>query len=374
MFRSVWVLACGALAFGLALSGPGRAQPGAAPNPSSGPSFACASPSEIEAIICQDAALSAADRHMAALYQMAKPGPRQTGSNQLGAQRYWLKDRDRRCAAGAWRKGSYRSLRDCVADAYHERMQALAVAALLTNPQAALAELRTLNPKAAPYYAALVDYATIEDPAARRRAVEAKLAPLYAAAEPNFRDNLDSVGKDARTAHDAASSDAGLAEFFDVSAVMGDVGLTWPCAVLLRRPGLLAGLRSLWGGAIDGQIPESDCEDELPAPYKIESLGSLALDAQPSCGGTIRFSTGRDLAMLKDAVRLHQRDGWRRAGAAPDGDQVAFKRKHAALVRQTEAALASYFAGYFKIDPPQADADGRDAAGAIIATAFGYCE
>lgn len=369
--NSRWsILAAAALAASLSWGAIGKADPAKL---AAGPTFPCTSPSAIESIICNDASLAAADRRMAALYQAAKSGSMNNGSNQLTVQRQWLKDRDAHCSSGAWKKFGHASAHDCVLSAYNDRLKALAVADLLSAPQLSLPELRTVAPKAAPYYEALLAYASIDSPTERTKAVEAKLAPLYVQMSPDVRDGLGYVGKDALTARGAASSDAGFLQLFDLSSMNADLDLIWPCAALIRRPGLIAGLGSIWGGTIDNQVPDSDCEQTLPSPPELNTLTQAVFKAQPPCEGTIRFSTGREYAKLEDAVRLHRRDVWREQSAAPSPDEAAFRRRKAALVGRTSEALTAYYTLYFHSNRTDAVVDGKAATNALVSAAFGYC-
>ncbi len=337
------------------------------------PSFSCAAPSQIEGLICHDAGLAAADRQMAVLYQATKSGAQGTGSNQPSAQRAWLKDRDTRCGADSWRKSGSKSQRDCVADAYNDRLKALAVAALIGSPRLALDTLHHLDPKSAPYYDALLAYATIDSPRERAKIVEAKLAPLYAQT-PALRDDSDRAGKHAATAADAASSDAGFAEFFDIASMENDSQLVWPCAALIKRPGLVAGLGAIWGGAVDSQVPGSDCATALPAPAEINLLDQAAFEGQPPCEGSIRFSTGRNLAMLEDAVRLRRPDIWRTIQDETSDEEDAFRRDKAALIHRTAAALTAYYARYWPSKGSDFAADGKAATDALVSAAFNLCQ
>jgi uncharacterized protein YecT (DUF1311 family) len=342
-----------------------------------GPSFDCSKPSEIEAVICRNPELSADDRHMAALYQAAKPGALGVGSNELNAQRDWLKDLKKECADGAWKNLHEPSLRDCVALLYRDRLRALAVATLMTTPETSLSELRQIDPKAAPIYEALFDYASINDAPRRIKAVENLLTPIYAAMDQDARNAFKSAGANAMTAHDAAASDVGFAQFFDISAMFGNVELTWPCEALLKRPGLIAGLGSLWGGAIDGQVPSSDCEAMLPQTPLVAAVSQQAMDAQPVCEGTIRFSTGRDYVKLSDAVLMHRTDVWGPAAPNVDGSgqqQRRFQRKHAAEIVKAEAELSAYYVRYYGIARDKAQGEAASAIEALIGGAFGYCE
>ena len=95
----------------VSFSGPARAE---------GPSFDCAKAEagSIEALICGDAALSAADRKMAEVYRAAstKAGDEQPPVLK-GEQRGWIKGRDE-----CWKSDAQRA---CVADAYRSRIAEL---------------------------------------------------------------------------------------------------------------------------------------------------------------------------------------------------------------------------------------------------------
>jgi len=342
-----------------------------------GPSFSCAKPSEIEAAICGDAVLSADDRRMTAFYQTAKSGALGLGSNQLDAQREWLKTRDKGCAKGGWRANRLKSLRDCIAGAYDDRLRALAVANLLATPRDSLAEIRRLNPKAAPTYEAVFDYATIDDPPRRAEAVEALLTPVYRAMDQNSKDHLVTAAGAAMTAHDAARSDSAFTAFFVVSGALENIDLTWPCAVLLKRPGLIGGLGSFFGGAIDGAVPGSDCDAAMPPVSEVTQLRENAVDVQPPCEGTIRFSLARDYEKLGDAVLLHRTDLWApRADARdrPGPDETAFRRDHVIKITAAERVLAAYYGRYFGVASNMAARDAETAADAVVSGAFSLCD
>lgn len=368
----IWLsaLACFAIISGWALPDRGHAQP--AP-PAGGPSFSCQSASGLEDLICHDAGLSTADRRLAALYQAARGGAAGQGSNQLFAQRQWLKDRDARCSGEAWKQRLYKTLRACLVDQYDERIKALAVADLISAPQLSLEALRAVASEGEPYYAALQAYATIDNPSERAKVVEARLAPLYAKMSPQVRNGLDYVGKQALTARQAASSDAGFAQVFDIASMQGDLGLTWSCAALIKRPGLIVGLGAIWGGAIDGRVPSSDCDEALPSPWEPGALSEAAFKVQPSCAGTIRFSTSRDHAMLEDAIRLRRSSVWQGKRRPISEGEAMFRRKNAPLVDKTVSALTTYYMRYFPAGTTTPAADAKAATDALIASAFGYC-
>jgi uncharacterized protein len=369
LHKALSALAVCAALIGLGIPGGGRAEPGAS---SAGPSVPCTSPSEIEAVICKDPALSAADRRMATLYQAAKLGPLHNGSNQAGVQREWLKGRDAQCASGALKMG--RTARDCVAGAYDERLESLAIADLLAEPQLSLAVLRDVDPEAEPYYEALLAYATIDNEAERTKVVEAKLAPLYAGMSPEVKQGIEYQGQEAATAHDAAASDDGFERFFDISAMRGDVRLVWPCAVLIKRPELVFGLNAFYGSSADSSVPDSDCEEVLPpSPAELKALADAASDAQPPCEGSIRFAYFRNYLALQDSLRLHLVEGWGRDGKASK-EEMRFRRRQSALIARTGAALAAYYTHYFHVSRSDAATDGRAAADALISAAFDSCD
>jgi uncharacterized protein len=355
----------------LAAGGGGRAMAAL----QAGPSFDCAGAADVEAAICRDPVLSADDRRLQAFYARARPGVLGNGSDQLAVQRRWLKDRDAHCAQAAWRKSGAKTQRDCIASAYDERLGRLAVAALLASPTDSLAEIRRTNPAAAPIYEALAAYVTLPDPAARTRKVEALLAPAYGMIDAQTRAELQDR-KEPVSPKLAAASDSGFALFFDVSAMFGGTDLTWPCAALLRRPGLVEGLGPFWGGAIDGQVPGSDCAETLPPAPEVEALGRRALDAQPVCDGTIRFSTGRGYAQLLDAIRMHRTEIWRTGarGTAPGRAEARFRAAHKASIAAADQALAAYYRRVFAVPAAAAGHDARTGLDALVAAAFGLCD
>jgi len=362
------------------------ASPAKASAPPPGPSFDCARPTEIESVICADSELSATDRRMAAFYKVAMTGALGVGSNQLVTQREWLRQRDKSCATGAW-KQSYENLRACVAAEYQDRLEQLAIATLMVTPNESFQELGRINPKAVPLYRAVYDYASIDERERRIKTVEADLTPLYAKMDANTRDHLQRTADYSTvTAHDAAASDANFAAFFAIFATLeysdDGHGLTWPCAALVKRPSLIAGLGSYFGGAIDGAIPGSDCEAAMPPMSEVTALSDDATAAQPFCQGTVRFSTGRDYVKLQDAVRLRRTEVWETKAqmidadgdAASDQTILAWRRTHKARIDGAEAVLKGYYIRYFGTDAKVANSDARSAIDALINGAFESCE
>jgi uncharacterized protein len=341
-----------------------------------GPSFSCAKPSEIEAIICGDRELSAADRRLTALYAIAKPGALGGGSNQLAAQRDWLKERDKSCAGGL----SAKARRDCLVTEYDERLEQLAIADLLVDPEDSLAELGRIRPRTLPLYRAIYHYTSIDDGKRRAEVVEADLAPIYASMDDNTRKHLSSqFDQDLANASQAAASDVNFATFFAIYATLGldSDTVTWPCAALVKRPGLIVGLGSQFGGAIDGSIPGSDCDTTLPPIDEVSELSEEALRAQPASQGTIRFSVGRDYSQLLDAVRLHLTDFWRSKtsdnGPSTPGmppEERVWRIRHEARINKAEAVLEAYYARSFGATPKAANKDAWSAIDVLIDEAF----
>ncbi len=158
--------------------------------------------------------------------------------------------------------------------------------------------------------------------------------------------------------------------------------LTWPCAVLVKRPGLVVGLGSYFGGAIDGAIPNSDCRAALPPISEVTALGDEANAAQPFCQGTIRFSTGRDYIKLQDAVRLHRPEVWETKAQASGADSdvpsdqtvLAWRHTHKAKIDRAEAVLQDYYVRYFGTDAKVANTDAWSAIDALVDGPFQSCE
>src|SRR5580692_6116952 len=71
------------------------------PAPAAGPSFDCAhAQGVVEAAICTDPTLAAEDRTMAQMFALVRTDALGAGpSGELAAQRKWLADRDKQCAA-----------------------------------------------------------------------------------------------------------------------------------------------------------------------------------------------------------------------------------------------------------------------------------
>jgi uncharacterized protein len=333
------------------------------PAPTDQPSFPCVSPNAVEAAICADPALAARDRTMAPLYAASRNGALGSASSpQQGAQKQWLKSRTD-CLK--------EDLRKCLTDMYDSRLNELAVAALFESKNVALAELARQDPKVAPLYEAIYFYATRDTQALRIKTVEPLIAPIFKA----LSDMPTSLFENVPNARTVAASDTAFALFLDVASV-SDYRLTLPCAALVRRPGLIHALNSQYGGAIDGQLINTDCASTLPSLPMVERLVEAATSVQEECRGSVRFSLGRDYGKTLVAIRLHRSDVWK-ARDMGDGTQDPvgqFRLRHRARIVSATAELTQYYAKYFNLSKQVARADAVSAIKAIVAGAFNFCE
>jgi uncharacterized protein len=342
-----------------------------------GPSFSCASAaSAIETMICSDTALAARDRTMTTLFNAAQTDAFGQGmSQQRILQRRWLKDRNERCSDG--------DMRTCILGAYDDRLKELAVAALFQAPKVALEELTREDPKSAPLYKAIYRYAIMTG-GADRTAVEKLIGPAFKelSDKPWARPLADVTD-----ANDTVSSDENFSVFLDVASV-GGYALTMPCAALVRRPGLMGALDTVYGGAIDGQLILSDCEAMTSPLENVDRLTKVAVLAQPSCEGTIRFSLGRDFDKMLVAIRLHRTDLWKITeldasprdqddtgdDSAKDVDEPHFVEAHQVLRSRATDELAAYYSTHFNVPPALAEKQALSAINAIISGAYNLCE
>ena len=108
------------------------------------------------------------------------------------------------------------------------------------------------------------------------------------------------------------------------------------------------------------------------------ALARAAEDVQPTCQGTIRFSTWRGYAMLQDAIRLHRPDVWRpRRNApapAPEADERKFRLAHRAAIEAAVQALTAYYQRSFHAPADAAAGDARAAADKLVTDAFDFCD
>jgi uncharacterized protein len=212
-----------------------------------GPSFSCKAPNPIEAAICADQKLASRDRTMASLFAAARIDAFGTGiSEEQSLQRKWLHDRNEQCAK--------ESEPNCLIGAYDDRLFDLAVATLFTAHDEAMSELDRQNAKAAQLYEAIFQYSTIEDPNVRARKVGRLISGAFDATKDTFLVSADQLYRDIPDAGAAASSDKAFSAVIDVASVENyvqrPVPFVFPCAALIKRPGLMDVLNAIFGGAL----------------------------------------------------------------------------------------------------------------------------
>lgn len=328
------------------------------------PSFSCASPSALEALICADPALADRDRDMAVLYAAARAGALGTGvSQEEHAQRIWLKSRNDECAKGDARR--------CLTIEYDARLNELAVAALFHAPDAALAELNRQFPSAVPIYEAIYKYGTLDQPA-RTNAAASLIAPIFDAmhAKP-----WASPLKGIPDAPSAVATDEAFSAFLDVASI-SDFALTLPCAAIIRRPGLIHALDALYGGAIDGRLIKSDCDSTLPATPKLDHLLAAVVSAQSFCPGTIRFTLGREYQKALIGIRLRRLDILvdTPPAARTNAANARFRSENGAQIEGVIDELAKYYSVHFAASERDARSDAGTAVNSVIDGAFGLCQ
>ncbi len=346
-----------------------------------GPSFSCASPSPIEAVICADPDLAARDRTMAELFAVVRRNAFGTGpSNALAEQRKWLKDRETDC-------GREQPKQACVREEYDIRLIDLAVSALFTSHDAALAELKRQSPQQAQVYEAIYQYATAKTDEERVRVVAPLIAPAFETIRFHPAQDVLGVGhvgafaeprlKDIATPEAAASSDANFDRF--LYAAVGwyvraaGQAVMIPCAALVRRPGLLDVLSERFA-------PSTDCAAMLPPTPNLDRLVASAVAVQPPCQGTIRIDLGALYHATLLSIRLHrERFSDRRrttffSKVDLGEDEAAFRRRHGGELRSASAEMAAYYQTNFGLAPAFAKAEGLAVADLAVSDAFHLCE
>jgi uncharacterized protein len=328
------------------------------------PSFSCVTPTALEMLICADPVLADDDRRMAVLYAAARAGALGDGGSQVEhTQRAWLKSRNAACASG--------DVSSCLSKEYDARLTELAVAALFQTPGAALAELKRQNQAAFPLYEAIYRYATLDEPA-RSQTVAPLIAPIF---DTIHNKPWATPLRDIADAESAAASDHAFTTVLDVVSV-SDYTVTLPCAAIVHRPGLIDALDSLYGGAIDGRLIQSDCDSTLPATPKLDHLLAEVVSAQSFCTGTIRFSLGRNYGMTLVKVRLHRLDILPEV-TLPNRAKVAnaqFRSEHTVQMQDATDELAHYYSTHFAVSEIVAHDDATTAINAVIGGAFDLCE
>lgn len=277
------------------------------------PSFDCTKAAgAVEKAICADPALSADDALMARLYAAARVSPFGEANSIPAEQRQWLRDRTA-CATPDRR--TWASVGDCLAYYNRDRFLALAVAALFSRPDEALAALRKAEPGVAPIYEAILLWSSSEPGAEPKERIGALIAPLLEnPQDPEaYRWGLDMLREEGLgTTDKVLQSDASFASFLQHLVPYmdsGTYGLPLPCAALLKRPGLLAASEPLFGSSLDNGIMRPDCDVVLAPMPRFEALTQSLSRNWPDCDGTIRFTFYRSYANAVDGAWLGEDPG-----------------------------------------------------------------
>jgi uncharacterized protein YecT (DUF1311 family) len=349
----------------------------AAPQPDRvGPSFDCAAAKDtIDRTICGDSGLAEADALMARLYSATKISAFGRGpSGELAAQRKWLADRAKDCERP---RTPWKTRGECLADYNKDRNHALAVAALFSEPDLALATLKRLDPEAAPLYEAIVLYATA--PTLQRERIAPLLKPYF----DKFNANDDLVfGRSIleedkiRSPVDALQSEHKFTEFLEItSAYLGGdpIPRPFPCAAIVRKPGLLGAMGPVFGSTLDNFVFYPDCDTTLPPLPAFDRLIRKINDSWPDCDGTIRFAAYRGYDSAQMAARLagpRELGAFARSAAGQGKARVRQVRGvPPTLVTATIGELAGYYQTYQKVSPATAKSAARAAVHDLMAGA-----
>jgi len=381
-----WIRLSAALALLSAAPPPALAQAQAAATTAGGPSFVCGpANTAVERTICASPALAAADRAMATLFALARPGAFGTGgSNQLAVQRDFIKAM-RGCAAPSARE----TIASCLQRRYDQRNNDLALAALIDAPDQALPVLRRTDPAFAPLLEALAlwvsepsgaDWST---PALRgkRQRISALLTPTLQALQT---DESQAYGRDiladpgpggvaVRTIADLFRSERHFAAFLNVvGPYLPDEGWTarpdtgrrnMPCAALVRHPALFAATAPVFGSTLDNFVLDTDCAETLPATPLLAALDRKLMAGWPPCEGTIRFAAYRTYGHAVESARLGQVPG------GPSARPIRRRGVTAGDIAGARAELAAYYTAHLGKSDRDAASLAARALAAVLASA-----
>lgn len=334
----------------------------------SAPSANCVSATGVAAVVCQTADLADADRRMTHLYAAVQQDVTGYGpSQQRRVQSEWRKTLRDYCDNSLTLKQDAQA--NCIRSNYNERLRNLAISAFLTDHAAAMTELRRLTPDDAPIYDALYLYTNIDDAKVRTAKVTAALEPVFA----SLPETKVSYGIDApKTAADAAASDEAFSRFLQSADAEAGHTVELPCAVLVKRPGLIDALSSYYGGSMDGRLPGTDCGVMAPHVAELDALMD-STDATP-CEGTIRFAGYRELERLRVIVMLRlpvQREVYKPGNAGPE--EKAFRARKATAIMGARTALAAYYEKAFHAKAKTAAGDAEEMVNLMIGQAYRIC-
>jgi uncharacterized protein len=332
------------------------------------PSFDCAvARHPVERIICADAALSDADVRMAKLYAAAQTSAYGKGKpNQLATQREWISGRNGCSGDGVI---------ECVRAYYHERNADLAVANLLDQPALAIASLRQDVPKLAPLYEALQLYMTKPEAADWSSATKTR-ARIIALLRPHFADMASDPDKSfgnsvlegvAASAEESVKDDQAFAATLSILSIYIDnndsrAGGIFPCAALVKRPGMISAVQPYFGSTLDNFLMADDCEQTLPAQPRLVAL-QRALNGywDDDCGGgTMRFAVYRSYAVLVTSAQI--------GNPVSDEKTKPLQRKglKPQLVTAALAELVDQYQRYRGLSKSEAEQRARSWLGAMI--------
>ncbi len=360
-----------------AFAGAFAASTSAAPSPS----FDCtAAKDTIAKTICSDPALAEADATMARLYKANRTSAFGRGpSNELAAQREWLKDREG-CKTDA-------PIAACLTRRYASRNQMLAVASLFIDPEFALATLRKLDPEAAPMYEAITIY--VDAPKSWNAPLNRdRMIHLLQSYFERFKsENMLGFGKDIladsgiKETADALKSDQSFIQFIQIASAYLQSNPTphqMPCAAIVRRRDLLDATDAVFGSTLDNFILYPDCEETLPPLPALKKLVDKIDDSWPNCEGTIRYSAYRFFDTAVNQARL---------GIGPDAKEFVrsgdahkpvkltrVKGVPPALANAAIAELTKYYQAYRDVDAKIARAYAVSQIQGILAGAHGCGE
>lgn len=346
------------------------------------PSFNCSlANSAIDKTICDDPKLADADAVMGQLYAAAKTSAFGHGlSNELGAQRQWLKERED-CAVID--KRVYKTRAECLSGRYDARNHELAVATLFAVRPLALDTLRKLDPDAAPLYEAIVLY--VGAPANWNLAGSPQRSRMLQLLQPYFddfrRDEQKGFGKDIlqnegiSQSADALKSKHHFIQFLQIASAYlhGDpIPRRMPCAAIVRRPELIDASDAVFGSTLDNFIFSPDCAETLPPLPQLERLNDQINKSWPDCEGSIRFSAYRFYSRAENDARLASIGKINRFARSAEARRPMRMPKlrgvSLAAINAAVAELTAYYRTYQKAPPTEARAFARSKVRDIVAS------
>jgi uncharacterized protein len=373
MAGMIMIRLCLIALFSLAVAVPAQAQA-----PQQGPSFVCtAGQGVVESTICASAALSAADRLMAALYSVNKVSAFGSGpANQLETQRRAVKAMQD-CAKPSGRSGQ-QSIAQCLEGAYDQRNEELAVGAVTRAPDLALPVIRRLDPGFAPLAEAIALWSSEPEStdwaaprlAAKRQRILTVLRPivtdLLTSEDKSFYRSVMSLN--VRRVEDVLAAPKNLAAVLNVlGPALADDGRVnaraIPCAAIVGHPALLGATQSAFGATPDSFVFNSDCPITLPPLPALDALDGKLNKGWPRCDGTIRFAAYRMYNTSLDEARL----GF--AKHQPKATLPPRRGVSAADVQAARTELAAYYIRYRGVAQAKAAQMALDALSGVLNTA-----